>query len=80
MISDSTVFKSYKPLSDKEKVQTTDGIFCSIAGIGNVTCTPNIQLSSMLHVPNFTNNLVSVNQLVDDELHGIIVSLECCGA
>jgi hypothetical protein len=66
MTSDSIMFKSYKPLSDKEKVQTADGTFCSIAGIGNVTCTPNIQLSSVLHVPNFTNNLMSVSQLVDD--------------
>jgi hypothetical protein len=63
---DFTIFKSYKPLSGKERVQTTDGTFCSIAGIGNVTCTPNIQLSSVLHVPNFTNNLMSVSQLVDD--------------
>jgi GAG-pre-integrase domain/Integrase core domain len=66
MTLDSTVFKSYKPLSGKEKVQTTDGTFCSIAGIGNITCTPNIQLSSVLHVPNFTNNLMFVSQLVDD--------------
>jgi hypothetical protein len=66
MTSDSTVFKSYKPLLGKEKVQTADGTFCSIAGIENVTCTPNIQLSSVLHVSNFTNNLMSVSQLVDD--------------
>jgi GAG-pre-integrase domain len=66
MTPDSTLFKSYKPLSGKEKVQTADGTFCSIAEIGNVTCTPNIQLSSVLHVPNFTNNLISVSQLVDD--------------
>jgi hypothetical protein len=50
----------------KEKVQTADGTFCSIAGIENVTCTPNIQLSSGLHVPNYINNLMSVSQLVDD--------------
>jgi hypothetical protein len=66
MTPDSTVFKSYKSLSSKEKVQTTDDTFCSIAGIGNVTCTPNIQPSSMLHVPNFINNLMFVSQLVDD--------------
>jgi GAG-pre-integrase domain len=66
MTPDPTVFKSYKPLSGKEKVQTADGTFCSIAGIGNVTCTPDIQLSSVLHIPNFTNNLMSVSQLVDD--------------
>jgi GAG-pre-integrase domain len=62
----STVFKSYKPLSGKEKVQIADGTFCSIVGIGSVVCTPNIQLSFVLHVSNFTNNLMSVSQLVDD--------------
>jgi transposase InsO family protein len=66
MIPDPTVFKSYKSLSGKEKVQIADGTFCSIAGIGNITCTPNIQLFSVLHVSNFTNNLMSVSQLVDD--------------
>jgi hypothetical protein len=66
MTPDSTVFKSYKPLSGKEKVQTADDTFCSIVGIGNITCTSNIHLSSVLHVPNFTNNLMSVSQLIDD--------------
>jgi Integrase core domain/GAG-pre-integrase domain len=60
------VFKSYKPLSGKEKVQTADSTFCSITGIRNVICTPNNQLSFVLHVPNFTNNLMSVSHLVND--------------
>jgi hypothetical protein len=42
MISYPTIFKSYKPLLGKEKIQTVDGTFFSIAGIKNVTCTPNI--------------------------------------
>jgi hypothetical protein len=66
MTPNSTVFKSYKPLSGKEKVQTADGTFFSIAGLGNVICSPNIHLSSVLHVPNFINNLMSVSQLVND--------------
>jgi hypothetical protein len=37
-----------------------------IAGVKNVTCTPNIQLPLVLHVSNFTNNLVPIRQLVDD--------------
>jgi hypothetical protein len=37
-----------------------------MAGIGDVTCTFELQLSSVLHVPNFTNNLLSVSQLVND--------------
>jgi hypothetical protein len=60
------MFKTYKVMSDKDKVQTVDGSLCPIAGVGDITCTPELQLSSILHVPNFTNNLLSVNQLVDD--------------
>ena len=66
MTPDPTMFKTYKPMSGREKVQTADGSLCSIAGVGDVTCTPDLQLSSVLHVPNFTNNLLSVSQLVDD--------------
>jgi hypothetical protein len=66
IIPDSTTFKSYKPLSGKKKIQTADDIFCSFAEIRNITCTSNIHLFSVLHVPNFTNNLMSVSQLVDD--------------
>jgi hypothetical protein len=59
------MFKTYKPLSGRDKVQTADGSLCSIA-VGDVTCTSELQLSSVLHVPKFTNNLLSVSQLVDD--------------
>jgi hypothetical protein len=60
------MFKTDKPLSGRDKVQTADGSLCSIAGVRDVTCTSELQLSSVLHVPNFTNNLLSISQLVDD--------------
>jgi hypothetical protein len=60
------MFKTYKPLSERDKVQTANDSLCSIAGVGDVTCISELQLSSILHVPNFTNNLLSVSQLVDD--------------
>jgi hypothetical protein len=44
MILDPTVFKFYKRLSGKEEVQTADGTFCSIVGIGNVTCTIHLEI------------------------------------
>jgi hypothetical protein len=62
----STMFKTYKLMSGKDKVQTADGSLCPIAGVGDIICTPELQLSLVLHVPNFTNNLLSVSQLVDD--------------
>jgi hypothetical protein len=54
------MFKTYKPMFNKVKVQTADG------SLGDITCTPELQLSSVMHVPNFTNNLLSVSQLVYD--------------
>jgi hypothetical protein len=60
------MFKTYKPLSGRDKVQTVDGSLCSIAGVGDVTCISELQLSSVLYFPNFINNLLSVSQLVDD--------------
>jgi hypothetical protein len=60
------MFKTYKHLSGRDKVQTVDGSLCSIAGVGDVTCTSELQLLSVLHVPNFTNKLLSDSQLVDD--------------
>ena len=54
MTPDPTLFKTYKPMSGREKVQTADGSLCSIAGVGDVTCTPDLQLSSVFHVSKFT--------------------------
>jgi len=34
MTPDPTMFKTYKPMSGREKVQTADGSLCSIAGVG----------------------------------------------
>jgi GAG-pre-integrase domain len=53
-------------MSGRDKVQTTNGSLCPIAGVGDITCTSDLHLSSVFHVPNFTNNLLSVSQLVDD--------------
>jgi hypothetical protein len=82
MTPHSTMFKIYKHMSGKDKVQTVDDSLRPIAGVGDITCTPELQLSSVLHDPNFTNNLLSVGQLVDD-LNCVILlspSYSCCVA
>lgn len=58
MTSSSEVFDSYTPVSGKIKV--ADGSFSSIAGKGSIQCTPNISLSSVLHVPNLCAHLISI--------------------
>jgi hypothetical protein len=60
------MFKTYKPMPGRDKVQTVNDSLCSIARVEDVTCTSELKLSSILHVPNFINNLLSISQLVDD--------------
>src|SRR5436189_1433377 len=52
-----------------ETVQTADGTAQPVRGIGSVHCTPSFTLLSVLHVPSFPVNLISVSS--------IIVQLKC---
>jgi hypothetical protein len=79
MIPDSTLFKTYKLMSGRDKVQTTDGSLYLIAEVGDITCTSDLHLSSVFYVLNFINNLISVSQLVHDLNYVIFfVSHSCC--
>jgi hypothetical protein len=49
----------------QETIQTADGTTQPIKGTGVVQCTRNIKLSSVLHVPAFSVNLLSLSALVD---------------
>jgi hypothetical protein len=61
----SSSFKTYTPHSYSETIQTADGTSQPIHGVGSVECTPSLYLSSVLHVPSFPVNLLSVSSLVD---------------
>jgi hypothetical protein len=65
---------------ERDKLQITDGSLCLIAGVRDATYTSELQQSSILYVPNFTNNLLSVSQLVDDLNCVVSVSYSCCVA
>jgi transposase InsO family protein/uncharacterized membrane protein YgcG len=60
-------FTSYTPHSftHPKTIQTADGTAQPITGVGTVSCTPSIKLSSVLHVPSFPVNLLSLSALVD---------------
>ena len=62
------VFESYDkhPPIHKGTIQTADGTKQPVIGVGTVKCTSNISLSSVLHVPVFPVNLVSLSALIDD--------------
>jgi hypothetical protein len=61
----SSLFKAYNPHIHSETIQTTDGTSQPIHGVGSVDCTSSLCILSVLHVPSFPVNLLSVRSLVD---------------
>ena len=61
-------FREYSPSMHKhpETIQIADGTFQPIRGTGSIHCTPSITFSSVLHVPSFPVNLLSVSSAIDD--------------
>jgi hypothetical protein len=59
----SSFFDSYSPCSGKDKVRVADGSLSSISGKGSINYSPTLSLSSVLHVPSFSTNLLSVSSL-----------------
>jgi hypothetical protein len=61
----SNSFKTYSPYTHSESVQIADGISQLIHDVGSIECTPSLSLSSVLHVPSFPVNLLSVISIID---------------
>jgi len=59
------LFKTYTPYTHFETIQIADGTSQPIHGVGSIECTPSLSLSSVLHVPSFPVNLLSVSSIVD---------------
>ena len=58
-------FASYNPYTHLETIQTTDGTSQPIRDVGSIGCTPHLTLPSVLHVPSFPVNLLSVSAIID---------------
>src|SRR3954467_4520401 len=67
-------FDTYHPSMHKklETVVTADGTSQPIMGTGSVPCTLTLTLSSVLHVPSFHVNLMSVSCIID-QLHCLVI-------
>ncbi|KAK8951032.1 hypothetical protein KSP39_PZI004596 [Platanthera zijinensis] len=63
MTGSASGFTSYTPLSGRDKVIAANGSLSAIAGKGTVSCSPDLSLSSVLHVPSFPRNLLSISHL-----------------
>lgn len=60
------LFSSYSIYSGRDKVKVADETLSSISGKGGVNVSPTMTLSSILHVPKFATNLLSINRIVRD--------------
>ncbi|KAI5391234.1 hypothetical protein KIW84_076180 [Lathyrus oleraceus] len=61
-----------------EKVRIVDGSYSSIAGKGNIKISEQITLQSVLHVPKFTCNLLSVHKLSKDTNCSVLFRPSTC--
>uniref|UniRef100_A0A8R7PEX6 Integrase catalytic domain-containing protein n=1 Tax=Triticum urartu TaxID=4572 RepID=A0A8R7PEX6_TRIUA len=77
---DFSEFESYDELttSQSNTIRTADGTSQPIKGMGTIQCTPNIKLSSVLHVPSFQVNLLSFSALINQVDCRITVDRKMC--
>ena len=66
MTFDLNVFESYKPMSSSKKITIANGDAIPIASHGNAILNSSLPIQHVLHVPNLSNNLISVHQLTKD--------------
>ena len=63
MTKEPNFFLSYISCFGKEKVQVADGTSTPLSGKGNVSFSPKITLTSVLHAPKMSCNLLSISKL-----------------
>lgn len=59
----SHLFSSYSTCSGMDKVRVADGLLSSISWKCSIQCFLTMSLSLVLHVPNFSTNLLSVSSI-----------------
>ena len=71
-------FKTYLPCRSNRKIVVADGTTTIVAGIGNVQVTLNLVLKNVLHVPQPSTNLVSIQKLTQDLSCRVIFDSSFC--
>jgi len=70
MAGNPNLFSSFQPHSSSNTVSLEDGSPSRVIGSGTINATPSLSLSSVLHLPQFSFNLISVSKLTR--------ALNCC--
>lgn len=66
----SILFHTYQDNFGRDKVRIADDLYSSMADHGDIHATLELSFSYVLHVPNFTLNLLSISYLIKH--------LNCC--
>ena len=66
MTSLSNLFSIYTPCLRHQKVKIANESLSSIVGKGTIVISKKFILSLVLHVPNLSYNLISINKLTHD--------------
>ncbi|RVW33095.1 Retrovirus-related Pol polyprotein from transposon RE2 [Vitis vinifera] len=66
MTGDAAILQNYKPSNGHSSVHIADGSKSKIVGTGSIKLTKELNLDSVLHVPNLDCNLLSISKLVCD--------------
>ncbi|OIT21742.1 hypothetical protein A4A49_58190, partial [Nicotiana attenuata] len=78
MTGSSKGFQNYSPSPKGDCVRIANGSLTPVSGTGSVICTPDITLSSVLHVPEFPVNLLSVNAITKQLKCSVEFFLDYC--
>ena len=71
-------FKTYLPCPSNRKIVVADGTTTTVVGNGNVQVTSNLVLKNVLHVPQLSTNLVSMQELTKDLSCRVIFDASFC--
>ena len=71
-------FKTYLPCLSNRKIVVADGTTTTVAGIGDVQVTSNLVLKNVLHIPQLSTNLFSIQKLTQDLSCHVIFDASFC--
>ena len=69
---------TYLPCPSNRKIVVANGTTTTVAGIGDVQVTSNMVLKNVLHVPQLSNNDVSIQKLTQDLSCRVIFNASFC--
>lgn len=73
----SNKFETYTPCPSNKKIVVADGSTTTVARIGDIQVTPKLVLKNVLHVPQLSTNLFSIQKLTKD-LNGYVIFHDSC--